>query len=333
MSQVNKSNPEVLTETELGPRTEKEVLIDWGKATVKWLWTKFHSPMGIWFFSIWFTSILTMCITNVLRGESFFNGPSYWIGTFLTYGLNTGQDPTTRLIAKPFFNWIFAPMVVITLGVTLFLLPDCGFFRNGAFPREESDFQKSYMFFNSEVWGSELTNPNHPKWTATYLWLVWMPIILGTFIAGLYNFIMFKKIQKRKKIIPSPTKNLLYSLIATTIVGIAMALMTGNIELHFSGIFRSLFIERKTNSFIIYGSQYNLHGQYHPVGLALTMWLINLIPYALVYAIFLFTANLDTLWKNRFAPLKSFIKLIKKEEVVDLLESVDLENLDVIKGQ
>ncbi|UJG42303.1 MAG: hypothetical protein K9W46_07780 [Candidatus Heimdallarchaeum endolithica] len=318
MSQLNVEKTDSSEETKLGPRTEKEVWQDWGKSILSWLGDKIHSPMGVWFISIWLVSIITMCITNSLRGEPFFKGPSYWIGVFLTYGLNVGQDPSYRFIAKPVVNWIFAPMVVITLGITLFILPDCGFFRNGAFPKEELDFQKTYMFFNTDVWGSNLVNPDHPKWTVMYLWIVWMPVFLGTAITSIYNYIVFKRIKKRKRTIPKPTKTLLYSLISTFIVGVAMALMTGNIELRFRGILRSVFIERKTNSFFIYGTQYNLSGQYHPIGLALTMWLINLLPFALVYMMFLITMNIDKIWINRKKIVENIKTKIKREKVGDL---------------
>ncbi len=328
MSQVSKENPELL-ETDLSPRTEKEVYRDWAMAILKWLKVKIHSPMGIFFISLWFTSIVIMGITNVLRGDSFFRGPAYWIGIFLTYGLNTGQDPTSRIIAKPVLNWIFAPMVALTLGVTLFILPDAGFFRNGAFPQEEKSFDKSYMFFNTDVWGSKLTNVNHPKWTQMYLWIVWMPIIIGTTIAALYSFIVFKKIQKREKVMPSPSKNLLYGFIAAIIVGISMSLMTGNIILNFGGILRSLFIERKNNHFIIYGLQYNSHGQYHPVAVAFIIFLMEFIPFFMVYGIYLFITKLDVLWAKRYALINKIVNRIKEERVMELLAESSAEEEQV----
>ena len=93
-----------------------------------------------------------MGITNSLRGDehTFWEGPSYWMSVFLTYGLNGGQDPGLRIIAKPVLVWFFAPMVVLILGFTLFVLADSGFFRNGAFPVDELDFAQSHKFFSMD---------------------------------------------------------------------------------------------------------------------------------------------------------------------------------------
>ena len=75
--------------------------------------------------------------------------------------------------------------------------------------------------------------------------------------------------------------------------------MTGDIVLHFSGILRSLFVERKTNNFIEYGLIYGGEGQYHPIGLAFTMWLVNMIPFLLVYFALMVIGNLDVYWQRR----------------------------------
>ena len=337
MAQQTEENPQKKIETtELGPRTAKEVWRDWFTAIGKWFWNKFHSPTGIWMFGIWLTTILIMGITNTLRDEpieiggkeystSFFAGPAYWIAIFLSYGLNTGQDPTSRLVGKPVFNWIFAPMIVICLGVMLFMLPDSGFLRNGAFPQDELDFSSSYKFFNTEVWGMELKNPNNPKMVPMYTWLVWMPIIIGTVLSSLYIFVVFKKIQKREKYFPKATTLLILSLIGSLITGFAMALMTGNITFEFSGILRSLFIERKSNYFFIYGLQYGEEGQYHPFSVGLTMWLINLISFFLVYGMFIIILNMDTIWEKKDYPYRKIKGFFEARKAPDLSLSMEAE--------
>lgn len=302
--------------TELGPRTQKEVWRDWSLASVKYIWKKIHSPFGIYLLSTWFISFLIMGITNTLRGGKFFEGPSYWIDVFLTYGLNSGQDSTIRFIAKPFLVWFFAPMVVLILGWGLFLLADSGFLRNGALPVAEKDFNELQRFFSYDnIWGQKLINPARPKWTQTYIWLVFMPILLGAAVSALYNFIVFKKIKKTRYL-PKAGKFLSVVAISCLILGVEMALMTGNITLDFIGLFYSLFVDRTLNEFIIYGSQYTtaggkVHpGQYHPVGVGLTMWLLYLVPFMVTYGIFLIIGNLDNVWKNKdfvYRWVKNFI--------------------------
>ena len=292
-----------LTTTELGPRTFLEVWKDWFKAFGKWTWNKLHSPMGIYILVTWLTSILIMGITNSLRGEghTFWEGPSYWMTVFLTYGLNGGQDPNLRLIANPVLVWFFAPMVALILGFSLFLLADSGFFRNGAFPVAELDFAQSHRFYNVEdIWGSELINPANPKWTNTYLWIVLMPIILGAVISAIYNFIMFKVVLKRKRYIPRARSFLLLVFLGSVITGTALALMTGDITLNFRAILFSLFVNRKSNNFLIYGFEYsNQQGQYHPIAVSFSIWLIYIVPFLFTYGVFLIIGNSDRFWANR----------------------------------
>ena len=315
--------------TEMGPRTFFGVWGDWFVALGKWMWKKFHSPMGIYLFSTWFISILIMGITNSLRGPShtFWEGPSYWMSVFLTYGLNGGQDPGLRIIAKPILVWFFVPMVALILGSALFLFADSGFFRNGAFPVDELDFAQSHKFYSmDDIWGSELINPANPKSTNMYLWIVIMPIILGAVVSGTYNFIMFKLVKKKKKFIPSAKSFLLIAFIASLITGIAMALMTGDITLRFRNILFSLFVDRKTNNFLIYGFAYlNEQGQYHPIGVAFSTWLIYLIPFSIIYAIFLLIGNFDKIWANRGYIVRKIVDSIKARQtpVLDFQEQLD----------
>lgn len=286
--------------TDMRPRSFVEVWSDWAIAFLKYVWKKLHTPFGVWVIVIWVSSILIMGFTAMSTAEeiTFIDGPSYWLNVFLTFGLNGGQDIALRLAAKPFLKWILAPMISIVLGIVLFILPESGFFRNGLFPTEELDFEATHKFFSiTDIWGSDV-NTAHPKWTNMYLWIVFMPIIIGTVVAGFYNFIMFKLVLKRKHL-PKAKNMLIWNLIATLIVGIQMALMTGDIVLRFSGILRSLFVERKTNNFIEYGLVYGGEGQYHPIGLAFTMWLVNMIPFMLVYFTLMIIGNLDVYWQRR----------------------------------
>ncbi len=332
--QVDKTDTEEINidTTEMGPRTFFGVLGDRFIALGKWMWKKFHSPMGIYLFSTWLISVLIMGITNSLRGSehSFWEGPSYWMNVFLTYGLNGGQDATLRIIAKPVLVWFFAPMVALILGFALYLFADSGFFRNGAFPVDELDFAQSHRFYNVEnIWGSELinpTNPTNPKWTNMYIWIVLMPIILGAVVSATYNFIMFKLVQKRKKYIPSAKSFLLIVFISSLIVGTAMALMTGDITLSFRDILFSLFVDRKSNDFLIYGLGYaNEQGQYHPIAVAFSTWVIYLIPFLIIYAIFLIIGNLDKIWMNRDFLIRKITDGIKarKTPVLDFQGQLD----------
>ncbi len=314
---------------EMGPRTFFGVWGDWFVVLGKWLWKKFHSPMGIYLFSTWLISILIMGITNSLRGptHTFWEGPSYWMSVFLTYGLNGGQDPSLRIIAKPILVWFFAPMVALILGSSLFLFADSGFFRNGAFPVDELDFAQSHRFYSmDDIWGSQLINQANPKWTNTYIWIVLMPIVLGAVVSGTYNFIMFKLVKKKKKHIPSAKSFLLISFIASLITGTAMSLMTGNITLSFRYILFSLFVDRKSNNFLIYGFEFaNEQGQYHPIAVAFSTWLIYLIPFLVIYAIFLLIGNIDKIWANRGYIVRKIGGAIeaRKTPVLDFQEKSD----------
>ncbi len=317
--------------TEMGPRTFVGVWGDWFVALGKWFWNKFHSPMGIYLFSTWVISILIMGITNSLRGPShtFWEGPSYWMSVFLTYGLNAGQDPNLRIIANPILVWFFAPMMALILGFALFMFADSGFFRNGALPVDELDFAQSHKFYSMEnIWGSELINPANPKFTNMYIWIVLMPIILGAVVSATYNFIMFKHVKKKKKFIPSAKSFLLIVFIASLITGISIALMTGNITLSFRNILFSLFVDRKTNNFLIYGLAYaNEQGQYHPIGVAFSIWLLYLIPFLIIYAIFLLIGNLDKIWVNRNYIVRKIGDSIKARKTPELDFQEKLDNV------
>ena len=321
-------------------RTESEVFLDWGIGFFKWLGKKIHSPMGIYFLSSWVVSILTMGVTNTLRGESFFDGPRYWMDVFLTYGLNSDQDSLLRIIAKPFLVWLFAPMVALMLGFTLFMLTDSGFFRNGADPVAEIDFNQAHRFFSIDnIWGSGnhingssiVVNDPSPKWNLTYFWIVWVPIILGAIIAASYNFIVFKKIKK-EKYMPKPRNFLVITLIASIVIGIQMALMTGNIGLRFRELFYSLFVERVKNNFLIYGFEYGGQGQYHPVALSVTIWLLYLVVFLMVYAIFILIGNLDNIWKNIDYPYRRVVKAIDARRAPDLSFDEKVDNFEKENG-
>ncbi len=312
--------------TELGPRSFGEVWKDWFLASLKYFWKKIHSPFGIYIISTWFISVLIMGLTNTFRGGSFWQGPAYWLDVFLTYGLNTGQDSTARLISKPFFVWFFAPVVALILGFSLFLLSDSGFFRNGGLPLAiEADFNEAGRFFSVEnIWGQELLNPDKPKFTKTYLWIVIMPIILGAIIAGLYNFIMFKLVKK-KKYLPSAKSFLLIVFICALIIGIEMALMTGELVLEFKKLFYSLFVDRRDNQFLIYGLEHGGQGQYHPIAVALTTWLLYLVPFFAVFLIILILGNLDNVWKNRNIVYKRVAEFVAARREPELEEGFSKE--------
>ena len=102
-----------------------------------------------------------------------------------------------------------------------------------------------------------------------------------------------------------------------------MALMTGDITLEFIGLFYSLFVDRTLNEFIIYGTQYKVGdkshpGQYHPIGIAITLWLLYLIPFFASYLIFLILGNLDNVWKNKNFVYKWFTNFIESRKEPDL---------------
>jgi len=302
-----KEEKSISTSTDLRPRSFFEVWGDWSLATLKFFGKKLHSPMGTYFIFTWLTSIIIMGVTNTMRGDgeefSFWKGPSYWMNVFLTYGLNTGQDISLRFIAKPVLVWFFAPMVTILLGFSLFILTDSGFLRNGYSIVDESDFAQTHRYFSmDDIWGSGLINPTKPKWVLMYICIVWLPVLIGATLTGLYNFVVFKKILK-KPYLPSVKLLLIIVLIAALVIGTTMALMTGDIELRFRDLLYSLFVERRTNSFLIYGFEYKEltgnQGQYHPIAICLTIMLIYFIPFLITYGIFLMFGNMDNFWKNK----------------------------------
>ncbi|MHA1686461.1 MAG: hypothetical protein ACTSYD_08665 [Candidatus Heimdallarchaeaceae archaeon] len=336
MSETKAVTKKVSESEGVTPRGFFEVWKDWFIAFGKYLGRKFHSPLGIWMFSVWLTSDVIMGITNTLRGETFWDGPNYWLYVFMTYGLNAGQSPDELFISKPVLSWIFAPMIVLNLAIILYVLPASGYFRNGAFPIEQEDLKKSSMFFNAkDIWGSELINPNHPKWTMTYLWIMFMPIFLGTLLAAIYNYIVFKLIKKQKYL-PSAKNVLLVSFFACLFTGLEMALLSGDITFQFSKFFKSLFVERKNNQFLVYGLQYGESGQYHPISLAFSMWLINLIPFFFVYGIFLFVGNIKTIVENLDLPyrkLKDYIEA-RREPVATFMHDFDeVESKESLKSK
>ena len=300
-----KKEKSISTSTDLRPRSFFEVWGDWSLATLKFFGKKLHSPMGTYFIFTWLISIIIMGVTNTMRGDgeefSFWKGPRYWMNVFLTYGLNTGQDITLRLIAKPVLVWFFAPMVAILLGFTLFVLTDSGFLRNGYAPVDEADFAQTHRFFSmDDIWGSGLLDPTRPKWIPMYILIVWTPVLLGAVLTGLYNFIVFKKVLK-KSYLPSVKLLLIIVLIASLVIGTTMALMTGDIELRFRDLLYSLFVERRSNNFLIYGLAYQdltgNQGQYHPIAVSLTITLIYFIPFLITYGIFILIGNMDNFWK------------------------------------
>jgi len=239
---------------------------------------------------------------------------------FLTYGLNTGQDATLRLVAKPVFVWFFAPIVVLLLGVSLFLLSDSGFFLTSS----EQAFDPSRYFSIQDIWGSQIVNPDKPKFTGTYLWLVIMPLILGAIISAIYNFIMFK-IIKKKKHIPSAKTFLMLVVLFALIIGIEMALMTGELVLEFKRLFYSLFVDRRDNQFLIYGLEHGGEGQYHPIAVTLTVWLLFLVPFFAIYLILLIIGNLDNIWKNKNFLYRRIVKFIESRQEPELEQFITAE--------
>ncbi|MCG3225935.1 MAG: hypothetical protein H7645_03390 [Candidatus Heimdallarchaeota archaeon] len=334
VSQSTESQKQTAQSTDMRPRSFGEVWKNWFLATLKFIGNKIHSPFGIFILVTWLVSILTMCITNSLRGASFFEGPRYWTEVFLTYGLNSNQNPAQRFIAKPFVIWFFAPMVALFLGFTLYMLTDSGFFKNGADPISEIAFNQKHRFYNvPDIWGSNvhingspiLLNDPSPKGTQTYFWIVWIPILLGAFITAVYNFIVFKK-MKKTKYLPKAGKFLVAVFVGCIIVGTALALMTGDIELRFTELLYSLFVERVTNNFFEYGFEYGLQGQYHPTGTSFTMWLMFLIPFLLVYGFFIIIGNLDNIWKNIDFPVRKVREFIVSRQEPELVFEETSEN-------
>jgi hypothetical protein len=333
VSQSTESQKQDSTATDMRPRSFGEVWKDWFIAVLKFLGKKIHSPFGIYLIATWLVSILSMCVTNTLRGGNFFDGPKYWMEVFLTYGLNSNQDPGLRFIAKPFVIWFFAPIVALMLGFTLYMLADSGFFKNGADPISEIAFNQKHKFYNvPDIWGSNvhingspiILNDKSPKGTQTYFWIVWVPILLGALVAAIYNFIVFKKVKKTKYL-PRASIFLIAIFIGSIIIGTALALMTGDIKLSFKDLFYSLFVERVTNNFLIFGFEYESQGQYHPIGTAFTMWLMYIIPFLIAYGFFILIGNLDNIWKNIDYPVRKVRDYLKARQAPDLVFNKETE--------
>ena len=110
-------------------------------------------------------------------------------------------------------------------------------------------------------------------------------------------------VQKRQRYLPKPRTFLVIMFVASLIIGLTVALMTGNLSLDFREFFYSLFVDRRSNTFLVYGFEFQEccgeQGQYHPIAVCFTTWLLYMVPFLLVYAIFLIIGNFDNLWGNK----------------------------------
>ncbi len=104
--------------------------------------------------------------------------------------------------------------------------------------------------------------------------------------------------------------------------------MTGDISLKFGDLFYSLFVERVTNNFLNYGFEYGSQGQYHPIGVSFTMWLMNLIPFFIAYAFFILIGNSDKIWENKDFPVRRVREYIEARQAPDLVFDDVTKNSD-----
>lgn len=264
------------------------------------------SPTIVWFVTLYLSSLLMMIGFNIARlgfnAEGIFGGPQYYAKVFLTYGLNATSD-----YASPWFGgwaWIFAPFLVIFLGIPLIFLQDAGFAYNGI--RQDPQGVFFYAFFKEDVYGYDI-NLWGLKGNLFYIGLIWIPIIFASI-----NTIMVKRKYGREI---SLAKRFFFSFIISLIVAMQMAKMTDpNLSFNWGvdGIWFSLFENRYVNRFEVYD------GAYPPMMLATLMALLQIIP--------MIITGLMEGGYNWYLMSKKRRELLKLKEVIE----VDAEDLEVL---
>ncbi len=233
---------------------------------VIWLGSLFSSPTAIWFGSLYLFSLLSIIIFNLVRTgydlSSIATAPEYYSSLFLHYGLNANSTYNSP-ISKGFLSWIFAPFLVVFLGLALFFIKEAGWAYNSPY-FDFSQINKTYAFFSSNVFGYEVTFYGQ-KGNAFFLGMVWLPIVCASIVT-----VMYKLHTKRDTwVVTRFAINLLISLK----IGLEMARMTDpGLHFNWDQFIPTLVEHRFTNNFVIFS------GHYHPFMIMILLTFIQIVP-------------------------------------------------------
>ncbi len=225
------------------------------------------SPTLVWFASLYFFSLLSIIIFNLVRTgfdlASVATAPEYYTDLFLHYGLNAESTYQSKYL-HGFSSWLYAPFVVVFMGLALFFIKEAGLaFNSPSF--SISDINKKYAYFSKNVFGYDVVLFGNQKWNAFYIGQVWLPIIAACIVT-----IAYSRHTKRETWIVS---RFFISLLISFWLATDLAKMTDpNYYYDWSLFFPTLFEFRYNNRFVAY------NGDYNPMTLTLVFTFFQFIP-------------------------------------------------------
>ncbi|MCE7734864.1 MAG: hypothetical protein GPJ54_08315 [Candidatus Heimdallarchaeota archaeon] len=229
-------------------------------------------PTMIQYISIHLVSLLAMFISyGAYAGfGKMLEGPAYYQNAILTYGLNR----TAEISAIWNYIAIFtAPIFMLFIGTTLFVLQAGGFAPNGP-GVQQTAIDSTFLDFGGvqfDIWG--YFSKDIPfadiyfgsfKINLFYIFIVIVPILLGGLIGSLINYYKFDNRNSKY------TNHMIFIAISSFIISIIYASISAPVFVSVSGIFESLLIDRRTNHFIRYkwiAFDDPDNGNYHPMSL------------------------------------------------------------------
>ncbi|MBD3190016.1 MAG: hypothetical protein GF308_05210 [Candidatus Heimdallarchaeota archaeon] len=230
-------------------------------------------PTGIWLLAYYFSSLFIMICLNIARvgwsGEAIFAAPGYFAQLFINYGLNAGKvDEFTY--EKIEFNralesasWLFSPWILYVLGFLFAILVDSGY----PSPAEDYSYLDNYLYFHERTVALDSS-----KNGGFYFLIYWLPLIFATLIGAFISRRLFDKDEVEISVL----KVGLFNIILGFIVGLQMGVMTGDYSVSFVGFFRTIFGISEENTAVIFT------GHYHPNGIMIMSWFLNLVPLIIV---------------------------------------------------
>ncbi|MCY3410868.1 MAG: hypothetical protein INQ03_04440 [Candidatus Heimdallarchaeota archaeon] len=224
----------------------------------------FSSPTFIWFFSLYITTLIMMISLNVARLgfniEGLTTGPQYFMNLFMFYGLNAAYTSDSFILHGG--AWLLGPFVAVFMGLGLIILKEAGFSYNGL--TEDPLGTMFYAFFREDVYGYDIHLMGE-KGNVFYFSIVWIPIITSTILV----IVASRRLDRRSSVV----SRFLISFIIAIMVGNAIARISDpNLTYSIEGFFKSLFIDRERNHFVVY------QGEYPPMMLATFFTFLQIIP-------------------------------------------------------
>jgi len=226
-----------------------------GKRVLEIAKYKISSPTTVWFGSLYFFGLFSMIMNNIFRlgfsWNAIANAPSYYAGLFLNYGLNS-EGTYTSPYESGILAWLMAPFIAIWMGLVLYYLRDAGFAYNGN-TRFMDPFLPAgnpfYAFFSTDVYGAgDLIFGI--KGNMFYISIVWMPIIFASILTLIYS-----KWTKRESWIVT---RVFFNFVIAAWIAVNLAKITNpTVSLNLGGFFKSVFVDRRNNYFVVYDGQYN----------------------------------------------------------------------------